>query len=76
MTIPKQTDGKTRKKASIAKHYLVNKKDLPLSCPTSSMESWNTHPKVYLPIEETGESICPYCSARYIMNDKNDEERV
>ena len=30
-------------------------KDLPLSCPMPGMYLWNSHPKVYLPVEVTGE---------------------
>ena len=29
------------------------------------MYLWNSHPKVYLPIEDTGEAKCPYCGASY-----------
>ena len=39
--------------------------DLPLHCPLPSMYLWNSHPKVYLPIEATGEAKCPYCSSTY-----------
>ncbi|MGB0133780.1 zinc-finger domain-containing protein, partial [Dokdonella sp.] len=29
---------------------------------------WNSHPKVFLPIEEQGGSAkCPYCGAEYIL---------
>jgi uncharacterized Zn-finger protein len=45
--------------------YQVRSKDLPLSCPMPGMDLWNSHPKVYLPIAETGEAKCPYCGARY-----------
>jgi len=31
------------------------------------MYLWNSHPKVYLPIAETGEAKCPYCGAQYEM---------
>ena len=34
-------------------HYTVNMADLPLSCPMPGMMLWNSHPKVYLPIEAT-----------------------
>ncbi len=44
---------------------LVNRADLPLSCPRPEDELWNMHPRVYLPIEKTGEASCPYCGARY-----------
>jgi uncharacterized Zn-finger protein len=45
--------------------YEVTTADLPLSCPMPGMSAWNSHPKVYLPIEETGTAMCPYCSATY-----------
>ena len=45
--------------------YQVTRADLPLSCPMPGMYLWNSHPRVYLPIEETGEAKCPYCGASY-----------
>ena len=53
--------------AAAQQNYLVGPGDLPLSCPTDKMILWNAHPKVYLPLEETGEVVCPYCGARYIL---------
>ncbi|MGA7979383.1 MAG: zinc-finger domain-containing protein [Chromatiaceae bacterium] len=47
----------------------VSRKELPLSCPRPQDELWNMHPRVYLPIDETGEEVCPYCGARYVLND-------
>jgi len=47
----------------------VNRSDLPLSCPRPEDEVWNMHPRVYLPIEKTGEATCPYCGARYRLAD-------
>ena len=49
--------------------YSVKRSDLPLSCPMPGMYVWNSHPKVYLPIEETGEARCPYCGAMYVLED-------
>jgi uncharacterized Zn-finger protein len=43
----------------------VTAADLPLHCPLPSMKLWNTHPRVFLPIETTGEALCPYCGTRY-----------
>ncbi|MBX9963053.1 MAG: zinc-finger domain-containing protein [Burkholderiales bacterium] len=43
----------------------VTAKDLPLHCPMPSMLLWNAHPRVFLPIEQTGEALCPYCGTRY-----------
>ena len=55
--------------ASTQKQYTVMKADLPLSCPTQAMILWNAHPCVYLPIEETGQAICPYCGSHFILQD-------
>ena len=40
--------------------------DLTLYCPMQSMLLWNSHPRVFLPIENTGEVVCPYCGTRCI----------
>lgn len=56
--------------AANAQHrYEVRQRDLPLSCPMPGMYLWNSHPKVYLPIEDTGEAKCPYCGARYVLGE-------
>lgn len=47
--------------------YRVTRNDLPLHCPLPSMYLWNSHPKVFLPIEATGEAKCPYCGAAYVL---------
>ena len=49
--------------------YEDSARDLPLHCPMEGMSLWNSHPRVYLPIEETGRARCPYCSADYILKD-------
>ncbi len=59
----------TLENASTELIYEVHRADLPLSCPTAGQKLWNAHPRVYLPIEETGEASCPYCSARYRLVD-------
>ncbi len=43
----------------------VTAADLPLHCPLPSMKLWNTHPRVFLAVETTGEALCPYCGTRY-----------
>jgi uncharacterized Zn-finger protein len=48
-------------------HYDVTPADLPLSCPMPGMHLWNSHPKVYLPVEEEGRVKCPYCGATYAL---------
>lgn len=53
--------------ANAENRYQVTRDDLPLSCPMPGMSLWNSHPKVYLPIEETGAAKCPYCGADYSL---------
>lgn len=43
----------------------VTRSDLPLHCPMPSMRLWNSHPRVFLPIETWGEALCPYCGTLY-----------
>jgi uncharacterized Zn-finger protein len=52
-------------------HYDVTADDLPLSCPMPGMQLWNSHPRVFLPVETTGWAKCPYCSAEYTLKDAN-----
>ena len=47
--------------------YAVTRADLPLACPMPGMALWNSHPRVYLPVEDTGEAQCPYCGATYSL---------
>jgi uncharacterized Zn-finger protein len=62
----------TEKQACTSKRYVVTDKDLPLSCPMDDQVLWDAHPRVYLPIEEEGRVVCPYCDAEYIL--KKDDE--
>ena len=51
-----------------AKHqYAVSAADLPLSCPMPGMHLWNSHPRVYLAIGQTGWAKCSYCGAEYTL---------
>jgi len=49
------------------KHYEVTEKDLPLHCPLPDMSLWNSHPRVFLPLEDSvdGKIHCPYCGTEY-----------
>jgi uncharacterized Zn-finger protein len=53
--------------ADVPKTREVSQADLPLSCPMPDMELWSAHPRVFLPIEKTGDATCPYCSAHYTL---------
>ena len=53
--------------ANTQNQYEVTAKDLPLSCPSAAMALWNSHPRVYLAIEQTGWAKCGYCGAEYTL---------
>jgi uncharacterized Zn-finger protein len=57
----------TGRQANAKPRYEVTRSDLPLSCPMPDMALWNSHPRVYLPIEATGEATCPYCGAAFTL---------
>jgi uncharacterized Zn-finger protein len=53
--------------ANAQHQYTVTTADLPLSCPMPGMYLWNSHPRVYLPVEQTGWAKCNYCGAEYTL---------
>lgn len=55
--------------ANAQQRYEVTRAQLPLSCPLPNQTLWNSHPKVYLPIEATGSAKCPYCGTQYVLID-------
>lgn len=57
--------------ANAEKRYTVQRSALPLSCPTPEMALWNSHPRVYLPIEAAPDhqAKCPYCGALFVLAD-------
>ncbi len=69
MTHPTDAADSSLESANTELEYEVSRVDLPLSCPTLEQKLWNSHPRVFIPIEETGTAICPYCSARYRLVD-------
>lgn len=42
---------------------------LPIHCPMPGTSLWNSHPQVYIPVEETGQARCPYCGCLYVLKD-------
>lgn len=45
----------------------VTAKDLPLHCPMPDAPLWARHPRVFLDVARTGEAVCPYCGAKYVL---------
>jgi uncharacterized Zn-finger protein len=61
------TPGEKLLQANASQSYEVTSADLPLSCPMPQMALWNSHPRVYLPIEKTGWAKCAYCGAEFTL---------
>lgn len=66
MASPQTTQPK-QIQANAQNRYEVTRADLPVHCPLPGMSLWNSHPRVFLPLEETGEARCPYCGAVYVL---------
>jgi uncharacterized Zn-finger protein len=60
--------------ACTQRQHEITSADLPLSCPLRDEQVWNAHPKVYLPLEESGTVVCPYCGTKYILKDFTPED--
>ncbi|MCG6871987.1 MAG: zinc-finger domain-containing protein [Gammaproteobacteria bacterium] len=58
---------KTEAKPGPLQRVSVTRADLPVHCPGGDMTLWNTHPRVYLPLDEEGEATCPYCGTVYVL---------
>ncbi len=48
---------------------IITDENLPLHCPMPGSSLWNSHPRIFLPIEDApGQKIrCPYCGTVYIL---------
>lgn len=69
MATPRTAGQQGLTESNTQNRYTVTRKDLPLACPMPGTYLWNSHPRVYLSIEETGEAKCPYCGADYHLED-------
>lgn len=49
--------------------YEVTSADLPLHCPLPGTSLWNSHPRVYVPLDKNGRGKCIYCGAEYVRVD-------
>lgn len=47
----------------------VTNSALPVHCPLEGSSLWNSHPRVFIPVEKTGSAKCPYCGAEYVLVD-------
>ncbi len=59
MTHPTDATNPSLENANTQREYEVRRQDLPLSCPTPEQKLWNSHPRVYLPIEDDRPGCLP-----------------
>lgn len=59
----------TEQTSNTKSHHEVTRADLPLHCPMDGTSLWNSHPRVFLPIETSGHAKCPYCGTEYTLRD-------
>lgn len=45
----------------------VSADDLPLHCPMPNQSLWDAHPRVFLPVADKGQALCPYCGTLYTL---------
>lgn len=69
MAANKGSEGDTQQECCTKRLYEITSRDLPLSCPPRNVRVWDGHPRVYLPIDEVGAVVCPYCGAKYVLKD-------
>lgn len=50
----------------------VTSDQLPIHCPTPDAPLWNSHPRVYIPLEDSpnGVATCSYCGTEFVLVDK------
>ncbi len=47
----------------------VKASELPIHCPTPDAPLWNSHPRVYIPLEDApdGVATCSYCGTEFVL---------
>ena len=70
--VAQAVDAGARDKESSGEEAIeVDRGQLPHYCPPPGKALWDSHPRVYLPLAESGEARCPYCGTFYrLVGDK------
>jgi len=51
----------------------VTKDELPMHCPAPGSALWDSHPRVFIPLEDSPEAACSYCGTVYKLVDSKNE---
>jgi uncharacterized Zn-finger protein len=54
----------------------VARGELPIHCPTPDSPLWNSHPRVYIPLEDSPEATCPYCGTLFRLVTEKAETKI
>lgn len=49
------------------KKFNITEADLPLCCPLPQTDNVSSHPRVYIPIDESKPATCKYCGCEYTL---------
>ena len=61
----------TMRQPNARTHVEVTADELPMHCPTPETSLWNSHPRVYIPLEDSPEAACSYCGTVFrLVDDK------
>jgi len=51
----------------------VSADQLPMHCPAPGSALWDSHPRVFIPLEDSPEAACSYCGTVYkLVENKSD----
>ena len=53
--------------AAESQPYVVKPSELPASCPPRKSSIDGLHPRVYLKFKDDGNAKCPYCGAKFTL---------
>ena len=56
---------------------VVTREQLPMHCPAPDAPLWNSHPRVFIPLEDApdGVATCSYCGTEYVLQDEQAASR-
>jgi uncharacterized Zn-finger protein len=58
-----------QKPSNTQRKVIITTKDLPMHCPLPNSTLWNSHPRVYIPLQEaeSARAMCPYCGTEFVL---------
>lgn len=54
----------------------VTKDELPMHCPAPGAALWDSHPRVFIPLDDAPEASCSYCGNVFKLVEKKGESKA